>query len=76
MLAQIISAATTHKNAEAYAAARDKYLFAEQLLLDAGVRLSLRIRPDETERAVTMLEDALEEHLAVSSYVSDGLGEW
>jgi hypothetical protein len=59
MLDQIITSAATPENAKAYADALDQYLFAEQLLLDAGVDISLRSRPDQAERIVGMMEWAL-----------------
>lgn len=59
MLDQIITSAATPENAKAYADAVDKYLFAEQLLLEAGVHISLRYRPNQAEQIVNMMEQAL-----------------
>lgn len=59
-LAQIISDLATPANAAAYAAATDKYLFAESLLNERGVELSATKRPRQAAAIVGLLETALE----------------
>lgn len=58
-LADIIARAATHENAKAYAETSDQYLFAEQLLLDANVYVSVQFRLEQAERIVGMMEQAL-----------------
>jgi len=55
----IIAAAATWDNATAFGISEERYLFAEQLLLDAGVPISRTARPDQADHIVERMEDAL-----------------
>jgi hypothetical protein len=70
-ITNIIAAATTWENATAFGISEERYLFAEQLLLDAGVPISRTARPDQADHIVERMENALAALLTNVAAVKD-----